>query len=221
VAASAHVLGAEDSVWRTDLAYFNASDQEMTVGLKFLASETDNSEAACVDGGTVAAWASAYADDVVLSAFALDDAVGGIAVYGSGSDLIVMSRTFNLTEDGTFGQTIPGREASEGIADGDVGVLMQLHENNDYRTNVGFLNTSGAEATVTVEYYAEDGAFLGSEQVTLRPYEQLQLNRAFTRVTAQDVVNGRVEIAVSGGPVMAYASVVDNGTSDPSYIEPR
>ena len=101
-----------------------------------------------------------------------------------------------------------------------MGVLLQLHENAAYRTNVGFLNLSPAAVTVILEMYDGSGEYLGGQQVELAPEEQRQLNRVFTLVTAQPISNGRVEVAVSGGPVLAYASVVDNGTSDPSYIEP-
>jgi hypothetical protein len=47
-----------------------------------------------------------------------------------------------------------------------------------------------------------------------------QEDQAFKKVTSAPITNGRVEVAVNTGSALAYASVVDNLTGDPTYIEP-
>ncbi len=222
VPAAAHSAGAAGSTWRTELAVFNPGSGAVELGLRFLPADHDNGAATCVAGPTVAAGASALLEDVVLGTFGQGSAAGGIAVYAGGAALVVSSRTYNQAASGTFGQAIPGRSAGEALAPGEVGYLVELHENGAFRTNLGFLNTSASvSAVVTVDYYDQDGVALGQRVVTLRPLEQHQENRAFTAVTAEAVTNGRARVRVSGAPVLAYASVVDNQTSDPSYLEPR
>ncbi len=221
VPAAAHSGGAAGSVWRTELAVFNPGSASVELGLRFLPSDQDNAGAVCVAGPTVAAGASVLLEDVVLATFGLQSAVGGIALYAGDAPLVVSSRTYNQAPSGTFGQAIPGRTVSEALAPGSVGHLVELHENAAFRTNLGFLNTSASSsAVVTVDYYDQEGTHLGQRQISLDPLEQHQENRAFTAVTTQAVTNGRARLQVTGAPVLAYASVVDNQTSDPSYLEP-
>ena len=57
--------------------------------------------------------------------------------------------------------------------------------------------------------------------ITLQPNEFKQLNSVFAQAYAgQNVYNGRATVAVVGGSgrVTAYGSVVDNLTSDPTYV---
>jgi PKD repeat protein len=216
IAAAAHAAGDAGSVWRSDIALFNSSGSAAELSLQL---HTGNGLGACVAGPVVPASAATHIDDVLLTSFGLSSGSGGVAVY-SATDLLVASRTYNQTAQGTFGQTIPGRRAGEAIADGNTGVLIQLHENQAFRTNIGFLNITANQVKVTVDLYTEDGSFVGRYQRNLGPYAFKQINRIFTGYTSQAISNGRAEVTVSGGAVFAYASIVDNLTSDPSYMEP-
>jgi PKD repeat protein len=216
IAAAAHAAGDAGSVWRSDIALFNPTGSAAELGLQL---HTGNGQGACVAGPVVPASASVHIDDVLLTSFGVSSGSGGVAVY-SETELLVTSRTYNQTAQGSFGQTIPGRWPDSAIADGGSGVLIQLHENQAFRTNIGFLNISGSTVTVTVDLYTEDGSFVGRHQRNLGPHVYKQVNRIFTGYTSQAISNGRAEVTVSGGAVFAYASIVDNLTSDPSYLEP-
>ncbi len=221
LAAAAHISGAGGSVWRTDLAAFNPGSQATTLAMAFLPRDSDNSAVDCIAARTVAAEAAVHFNDLLSGFFGVDEGAGGVAIYSdSGAEIVLTSRTYNQTADGTFGQSIPGRSAAEGIADGDTGVLIGLFENQAYRTNIGFLNTAATSSDVLVELYGEDGSYLGERTLTLAPGDQHQENRILAGFTSGELSNARAEITVTGGPVLAYASVVDNKTSDPSYIEP-
>ena len=59
------------------------------------------------------------------------------ALISDSSDLLVESRTFNQTDDGTFGQSIPGVPASDLVQAGTRVRVLFLTENEAYRSNLG------------------------------------------------------------------------------------
>ena len=69
--------------------------------------------------------------------------------------------------------------------------------------------------------FGGDGSNLGTQTVTLQPFEQKQIGQIYRQVTFADVKNGHIILTVTEGSVLAYASVVDNTTGDPTYIEPQ
>ncbi|MEJ5166091.1 MAG: GPI anchored serine-threonine rich family protein [Thermoanaerobaculia bacterium] len=220
ITASAHSEGANQTKWRTDLSIFNPNNSEASISMKFLTAGQDNTNSECIFAGNISGRSSIQFNDIVLSLFSKNPGVGGIAIYSTLSGTNVMSRTYNQSQSGTYGQAIPGRQESYGIATGKTGILIQLHQNSDYRTNIGFLNITSSQAELRVNLYDENGNNLGTLNYSLKPYEQFQENQIFKKVTSDNVKNGRVEITVLSGKVLAYGSVVDNLSGDPSYIEP-
>jgi hypothetical protein len=221
VAAAAHVSGEGGSQWRTDLSIQSSLFQATQVPLWFFPRGTGSSAAVCVNAGTVGPGASIFFEDVVQSVFGIEGA-GGIGV-GNAADsvgnLVVNSRTYNQTTSGTFGQGIPGRMARGAMASNRTALLTQLHENDAYRTNLGFLEVSGDGAEVEVQLFTQAGALLSTRSYTLNGYESKQVNRVFG--AGAGVTNGFAVVTItSGEAVLRYASVVDNQTGDPTYIEP-
>jgi hypothetical protein len=220
IAAAAHVAGGGGSQWRTDVGLYNTGGGTSTVSVKYLPQGGSNASAACLSAGTISGSACTSLDDVVLSLAGLSSSSGGLAVYST-TPLVVNSRTYNQASSGTFGQGIPGHPASQALGAGSQRVLIQLHENSDYRTNVGFLNTGSGNAAFTLTLYNASGNNLGTLPQSLLPYEQKQINQVFRQVTSASIKNGRIQISVSSGAVLVYASVVDNATGDPTFIEPQ
>jgi len=86
---------------------------------------------------------------------------------------------------------------------------------------LGLLNAAaGLSAAVDVTLYDEAGAVAGSiPSYPLEPGQYVQFNLFQTLSLAGVTMNGSIECAVtSGGPVAAYASVVDNRTQDPVFV---
>lgn len=223
VAAAAHSPGVGNTLWQTDLSVFNGEDSMVSVWLRFFARDNDNATAPCVSVGTIPGRSGLAFDDAVLQVFGSTSAAGGIGVYLDLGMPLVGSRTYTAgPAGGTYGQSIPGRTPSEGIAAGGTRTLLQLEESTRYRTNLGLQNGANGTSVVEVKLYAENGALLGTRNFTLLPYSQHQEGQIFQSVTASEVRNGRAEVrVVSGGPVFAYSSVVDMTTGDPSYSEPK
>jgi hypothetical protein len=65
-----------------------------------------------------------------------------------------------------------------------------------------------------------DGSELATTQPTLQPGDRLQLQEPFDRLAGRtDISVGSAEVeVVSGDGLIAYASVVDNRTNDPTTV---
>jgi len=211
VAAAAHASGSMGSQWRTDLGLLNrqGSTAQVTVALH---SGATSQMTTTVGPG----------DQKVLS-----DVVGLIGVNGSGSleitsdvPIYITSRTYNDGGSGTFGQFLDGESTETGVGAGQIVFLSQLSENSSYRSNIGFVNTSSAPAAVSVELLTPSGSVAGQFSQTLSAGESWQKNRPFSTVAGRNNISGgaaRIEVT-SGAGVIAYGSVIDNQTQDPTTI---
>lgn len=137
------------------------------------------------------------------------------------------SRTYAISPSGTLGQFIPALPLSGFIGDVSKDALarislQQIANNNVYRTNLGFTEGSGAGANLLVKLFDTNNNLLKSVPLSLTSYEHRQMN--FGAVFGNDVsvADGRVEVEVTSatGKVTAYASVLDNNTTDPLLVFP-
>ena len=221
--AAAHAPGNNDTVWRSDMELQNIGHTGLTVTLEMLSRNADNSapQSATV---TLGIGASLRLDDVLATEFGVSSGSAALRLIPSAPTLIATSRTYFASPNGTYGQFIPAMHEDEAITDGELGRLLQLsHEPSlasGFRTNLGLLSASPVPLPVHVAFYLADGRLLGTTDVTLKPYEFRQLDKAFELVTSDPVPDGTITVStpLSGGRFFAYASVVDNLTGDPTTI---
>jgi hypothetical protein len=219
VAAAAHTRGAAKSKWVTDLSVANPSNDEAAVTVYAQHWQTDTSDPEPqhwrLDAGQ-----SLELRDVLTSAFAIN----GAATLRVESDrpVVTVSRTYNDTPDGTYGQFVRALPLSHAIGDEAAGHLLMLEESPGFRTNIGVTSLSDHEISVEVEIIAADGANLGATMLTLPPRGAIQRNRMIRDFTAAAIEGARaaVRVLTPDSRVMAYATVIDNRTGDPTYIEP-
>ena len=138
-----------------------------------------------------------------------------IALKGEGT---VTSRTFNQAVDGTFGQFIPGVTEATAILEGEIGVLIQLRESEQFRTNVGFVNLLGETLTVQAEYFSGDGTLLKVKEYVLLPFGYSQDGAAFPAGSSVDGGFAHLTTSTPEGRFLAYASVIDNKSDDPVFM---
>jgi hypothetical protein len=221
IAATAHVAGAAGTNWRTDLELHNPGTTAATYEIALLRADQANTSPATITR-TVGPGQCLRLEDVLFAAFGYDGSAALRITPLGGAEVVVTSRTYNLTSSGTYGQFIGGAEASEAITSGEQGRLIQLTHNrasgSGYRTNIGFVNTSGGTIDVTVDLYTAGGAYLGSVTTTLQPYMYKQINKIFEAVTGGDVSDGYAVVRSGSGSFLCYASVVDNATGDPIFV---
>jgi PKD repeat protein len=220
VAAAANAAGAAGSFFVTDLEVNNAGTEAMSYQLWWLPRDADNSIPAESEVFTLAAGASVRYENVLGEVFAAVDAVGALAVATDSADAVVMSRTFNRSDDGTFGQGLPGIPSDQLIASGQVERIIFMSENDDIRANLGCVNGLDTPVRIDIELYDGAGAMLETRAMDLAPYSNSQVNRIFR---SHAPVNGYVDVSTrtAGAAFTCYGSVLDNSTSDPTTVLPQ
>ncbi len=89
------------------------------------------------------------------------------------------------------------------------------------RSNIGLAELTGNPARVRLTLILPDSKTAPIFEQDLAPNQFLQLNRFMANLNpGQSTYNGRITVEVISGTgrVTAYGSVIDNVTSDPTYV---
>lgn len=237
VPAAAAAAGANDSVFRTDVWMANVSPVPQSYEIWFTqsgiaAAKLSSSVTVQLQPGETVTFADILAewfgvgDDPGATGWIeirpLDTALGTAFDTGSAaSPTIVTSRTYNVSDSGTFGQHVPSVRFDRFVGAGDGALsFQQISESSGFRTNIGIVEASGRAARVRVTVYGSDGAASGSLELDVSGGQHVQLNGL--EQTVVPFVGSRIEVEVISGEgrITAYASVLDNLTNDPSLVPP-
>ncbi len=216
-AGMARTSGANDTEWRSQLAVLNLGERTVEATASFRAAGSDPIEiTGAIAAGQLLAW-----DDVLGELFEVtDELAGSIQVDGDGP-LVVTARTYNQSDVGTLGQFLPGIAPDQAMATGQTGVLSPLAGNQQFRTNVGYINLSDHSCEIRVTLHDASGVQVGSERIrSIDPSGWKQDNDIFavTGAGSQDHAYAKTETLTNNCLVWVYASVVDNATGDPTMI---
>lgn len=162
-------------------------------------------------------------------------------------NVVVMSRTYSASTDGTYGQLMPGipwYNMADASAVNDQHnlsyvVLPGARDNSNYRYNLGLLNASDDQTTIQlkVEVFKADGSAYTDDTgaalakvATLGPLAHLQLNSILSsNFGLSDVRDVLIKVSflnwtsTSPNPVpmfTAYGTLIDNRTNDATTILP-
>ncbi len=213
IPAAAHAAGVGGSLWRTDLAVTNLETAAAAVQLRW-----HDANGTASKSFQVSASSQQVFPDVVASLVG-GDASGSIEII-SDRMLAVRSRTFNQAVSGSFGQSLDGITSVDGLAVTQQASLVQLSENDSFRTNIGLVNPGTGEAVVDIGLVDRLGATVGTFSLTIPAGRLVQDLRPFrSRFGKGDVTGGAALVTLrSGSSAWAYASVIDNRTGDPTTI---
>lgn len=156
-------------------------------------------------------------DDVVSTLFQ-GSGVGAIRLL-SDDDFIATQRIYAQTPDGTLGQFVPGLALTDAKSRG---ALVQLESTPGFRTNIGAVNPNASTATVVWSLYDRTNARIASgPPVAMPPYGVIGPTNVastfFFNAPGADLTDAWVSYD-SDRPIFAYASLVDNATTDPTFI---
>ena len=214
--------GAFGTHWVSDLRIFNPSEDSPALGRLYLLPASG-------DGG----WAYRQTDVIILQNSVLDlpavlatrfaafDVRGSLRLESVSEGLVMTSRTFtDGGGNGTYGQFIGASEPDLTLGvNSEAVALLQLAENEDYRTNLGFTEVDGE--TVALRVTRRDGrtgAVVGQPMlITLQPFENVQKRLGEGTGDNQFAV---IEAVDGFGRASVYASVVDNRTGDAIFVAP-
>ena len=216
IPASGTGPGVNDSHWQTELTLHNTSASTIAATLTF----HDALGAAGTSTVTVAPRATIAIADVVASRFGRDSATGAIEITFDSAfaqKLTVASRTFNKSAAGEFGQDIPAVDQATAPAAGDIIVLSGPSSTTDSRFNFGVYALNAA--SVQWDLVRADGSVAATKEVAYASGSQTQYNDGiFTLLNLASQDNDTVQAVVTKGRALAYGSVINNASGDPTYV---
>lgn len=216
IAASIHGTGVDPTFWRTDLSLVNMGSDDATITIELLPKDQDNTTHPQVEV-SLPAGVSKHLEDVIDALFHVTTSAA-LRLSTDAGPVIVTSRTFNVSTQGSLGQYVPALPETAALTEGDDGYLIQLRRNDSFRTNIGLANLTDREIKVRVEYFRPDGSSMGSNIYTLPPLAFHQHTKAIPGT--EDITGGfaRISSSTPGARYLAYASVVDADSGDPVYM---
>lgn len=220
VSVTAQTNGIGGSMWRTELTLFNAGDEAVNVQAIYLAGAgaTPQSRNFFLAARQVATY-----NNALLDIFGIGSGAGAIAIEATGINatpqLKIASRTFTTGATGTYGQAVPvvNRDDLQQTL-----YVTGLATGVEYRTNVGIVNRSGAAVGATLALLDAEGRTIGQADLSVaaNSFQQSSLQSFFPALgtRAYEAMSLRV-IAGAQDALSVYASVIDNRTQDPVYVQ--
>jgi subtilisin-like proprotein convertase family protein len=193
----AHLFGTGATEFASDVRISNPAAEPVTATLIFTRSGDNGfTSFAAIDVALAAGQTVAY-DDVVATAF-LTAGSGNLEVLG---DVVVMSRTYDITALGTMGQQVPAQLDSTVRDDSPLyAVALPDATFRGTRLNLGITETAGGSGTVRVN----------DQNYAVAPFSHVQF--ATTSATA------KITVVSGDARVVAYVSQVDNTSGDAMFL---
>ncbi len=216
VPAVAHTAGVGGTQWRSDVEVLNPGTSAVEYRLELLTGEVVASAPF-----TLAAGEARRHADVVASVFARSGSAA-LRVVALSGEVAVVSRTFTAGDNGSFGQGVPA-VAADAPAGSQLLTLPSLAESDAFRTNLGLVNAGDASLTAQVTLYRGDGSVVASFDREVPATSLVSLNGVFARAGVDDLASGYAVVSCDppGTGLLAWASVVDNQSGDPSFVLAR
>jgi PKD repeat protein len=221
VPAAANAAGVGTSFFVTDLDVNNAGAATLTYRFLWLPRNTDNGVPEQSALFTIEPGVSVRYENVLADVFGLSEVVGALAIASDGDGLRAMSRTFNQSDSGTYGQSLPGVAAADLVAAGQRVRVLFMTENAAFRSNLGLLNGVDNPIAVRWELFAADGSSLRTGETALGAWGNTQLNRVFGDFAPIEAAYADVWTETAGATFTCYGSVLDAATSDPTTVLPQ
>ena len=219
VPASAKAIGQNQTNWLTDLSIYNPNSENIYVYAYFLKSGEDNSNAEGIEI-LINSLKMHKIKDLLSNLFAENNTFGAL-YFTSEKNIFISSRTYNdLGLTGTYGQFVPSINLNNLLESNEDGYILNLIQNENFRTNVGFVNFSSTQSNFIIDFYKEGGILIGTIPVTLKPYSHLQLLSPISQLTSEQIESSYAIVSQisPSAKIVGYASIVDNFSSDPIFV---
>jgi hypothetical protein len=233
IPAAGTARGIGDTNFMTELNLFDndPAGSSASIFVQFFPTLTPDPNAADVSAFNIRGRATVASHDIGSTIFNGNlNGIGALRILSSSNNVFASARVYNNQVQngrGTFGQMVPGLTRSQALTEGALIGLINTNPSTTIsaasaRTNVGFFNPNDTSTFVAIELRDGGGNIIGRSLVQLGPFEHAQLPLAGANGLFS--VSGDIDTStayfVSGAPVFAYASVVDNVSGDGSYVSP-
>ena len=219
--------GANGIVFSTTLWIQNPGTDSATVQLRLLEHDQANTQPR-VATLTLAPGETRRVDDAVPSLFGIES-YGWMQVLSS-ADVLVNARIDGRAPGqdvrDSSGLFLPATPASFAMGAGERTLLPAVEQgassgSGAFRYNVGFVETSGAQASLRLVLKDAQGLAVGTRDLDLAPFESRQINVGDV-APGVAVSAGSLEIQVlpsSSGHVLSFGSSIANGSNDAAGVE--
>ncbi len=219
-AADSYYLPIAGSVgsFRTDVRIFNPSTTDSTVTIVFVPVGNQNSSLTFTQGVTkvIPKGTGVVYDDIVST---LLGRTGLGAIYiDANTVLLATSRIYAQTSAGTLGQGFRALRIGNLLLQG---VMIQLRADASFRTNIGAVNLQNTPAHVTWFLFDRNNNLVSQKTMTVANYEVIgptSITSGFFFDSGNADLSDCHVAFVSDVGLGVYASVVDNGTTDPTFF---
>lgn len=161
-------------------------------------------------------------DDIANATFGQPNSGGSVefAYIGTPSRLVVTSRLYATQPTPTVGMYVPGVPISRAHEGSVLTSVRNDGPNAGFRTNLGVVNPGDAPVVVTIELRNGSNPIGNLIHRNIPAHSGVQINEIFREAGVPDTAtqNGVIVVTSIGGPVIAYAAVVDNATNDPYFV---
>jgi hypothetical protein len=220
------IAGSTSSLgnFRTDVRLFNpSSSKDITVTAFVLPVGNKNNTSVSSRSLTVPKRGMMVLNDVITQLGGTD--LNAIR-FSSADDFVATERVYatqsatgacNIT--GTLGQDVTALDPASALK---TGLLLQLKTTSQFRTNIGVVNPNSSTANITFKLYDKNNALVSTgSAIAVQPMGVIgptnMTSGTFFSPGSADLSEAWVSYS-SDQPVLVYASLVDNGTSDPTFI---
>jgi hypothetical protein len=207
--------GAYGTHWQSDLWLFNDAVSAKILDLTYRTADSSYRASLAMEPRHIM-----EIGDILSRLFPAAGEGAGSLHFTGASEVLIVSRTYNQSGSGTYGQFIPAGGPERLLLPGKMGWLLQLQCNDDYRTNVGFSEYSGQDADIEIDLFSTEGTLLARGNFTVPANRNMQISDIFSALgvpCGYPAAYARI-VNISGGSIYPYASVVDNRTGDATFI---
>ncbi|MEJ5166926.1 MAG: S8 family serine peptidase, partial [Thermoanaerobaculia bacterium] len=205
--------GDYGSQWQTALYIYNLSEKTQKLNLTFHNPFEYKKEV------ELSPYEILYLEDPLLKWFNLKNTSGCLKIEAS-DPLKTYIRIFNLSENGTYGQSYRGSTLT--YKEGEEVYFQGLFLGNEKRTNFGISNFGDISGSVKLMLYDSYGNFLGENIINIEGKRNYQVSLKTLFPSVSILNNGFLYLKIEKGEdLLPYVSVVTNGSNDGIFIEPK
>lgn len=207
--------GFGTAFWNTDLGLLNPHQQEVQARVTFLGGKGARERLVVVPAGE-----QLHFPRVLTSLFELAEQDVGALRVDSDAPLAVLSRTYSQAEPGdpTYGQGYPAMVVESALTDGQMGFLPYLRSDTPFYTNLEFVNPGTISTTVEAGLFDPTGELITWFTRNVPAGGRVAVNKYAALPVGHAAAFARIRVLTPGGRMMAFASIVDDASKDPTTV---
>ena len=216
IPAAGTLTGAAGSQWQSDVTIHNVGTTPTLISIEF----HDGSGLVATESVLIGARRTVALENIVGDVFGLSNRQGALVITGEDyalRKLSVTSRTFNLSDEGEFGQDIPAWNATAAAETGDTAVLNGPVSPASARFNFGLY--APEETSIEWLLVREDGTTAATVTETYEAGTHVQYSPGIpSYLGGENLPNDVIYARILEGRAFIYGSIVENATGDPSFV---